>query len=115
MKTILIKWLQALDTAEVDEAIEEACVDCYDEQEQASGLIEMAAQELAFPFPATVMGEAVEVVDSASSRYDPRGLDLVVVHQGKQYAIAAHCVELVKPLPGGHLYLAALLQWRSKQ
>ena len=115
MKPIQIKWLQALDTDEVDETIEDACVDCYGEDEQCSALVDMAAQELAFPFPATVMGEAVEVVDSASSKYDPQGLDLVVVHQGKQYAIAAHCVELVKPLPGGHLYLAALLQWRSKQ
>jgi hypothetical protein len=115
MKTISIKWLQALDTDEVDEAIEDASVDCYGEDEQCSALADMAAQELAFPFPATVMGEAVEVVGSASSKYDPQGLDLVVVHQGKQYAIAAHCVDLVKPLPGGHLYLAALLQWRSKQ
>ncbi len=115
MKTISIKWLQALDTDEVDEAIEEACVDCYDEAEQCSALVEMAGQELAFPFPATVMGEAVEVVDTASSKYDPLGLDLVVARAGKQYAIAAHCVELVKPLPDGHLYLAALLQWRSKQ
>lgn len=84
MKTISIKWLQALDADEVDEAIEEACVDCDDELEQASGLTEMAAQELAFPFPATVMGEAVEVVDTASTKYDPLGLDLAVVHNGKQ-------------------------------
>lgn len=90
-------------------------MDCYGEEEQCSALTEMAAQELAFPFPATVMGESVEVVDTASSKYDPLGLDLVVVHKGKQYAIAAHCVELGKPLPDGHLYLAALLQWRSKQ
>ncbi len=113
MNTISIKWLQALDADDVDEAIEEACVDCYAEQEQASVLIEMAGQELALP--ATVIGEVVEVVDTASSKYDPLGLDLMVVHKGKQYAIAAHCVELVKPLAGGHLYLAALLQWRSKQ
>ena len=88
MRTISIKWLQALDTDEVDEAIEEACVDCYGEDEQSSALADMAAQKLAFPFPATVMGEAVEVVDTALSKYDSQGLDLVVVHQGKQYAIA---------------------------
>lgn len=89
MKPISIKWLQALDTDEVDETIEEACVDCYGEEEQCSALVEMAGQELAFPFPATVMGEAVEVVDTASSKYDPLGLDLVIDHKGKQYAIAA--------------------------
>ncbi|MEX1027985.1 MAG: hypothetical protein WD049_08270 [Candidatus Paceibacterota bacterium] len=115
MKTVSIKWLQALDTAKVDEVIEEACVDCYGEDEQCSALVDMAAQELAFPFPATVMGEAVEVVDAASSKYDPQGLDLVVVHHGKHYAIAAHCVELVKPLPEGHLYFAAFLLWRARQ
>ncbi len=115
MKTISIKWLQALDPDDVDDAIEEACVDCYGQEEQCSALVEMAGQELAFPFPARVMGETVEVVDSASSQYDPQGMDLVVVHKGKQYAIAAHSVELVKPLPDGHLFLAALLQWSSKQ
>lgn len=69
MKIISIKWLQALDTEEVNEAIDEACVDCYGEDEQCSALVDLAAQELAFPFPATVMGEAVEVVDTASSKY----------------------------------------------
>ncbi len=85
-------------------------MDCHDEAEQCSALVEMAGQELTFPFPATVMGEAVEVVDTASSKYDPLGMDLVVARAGKQYAIAAHSVELIQPLPGGHLYLAALRQ-----
>ncbi|WP_146521132.1 hypothetical protein [Stieleria varia] len=72
----------------------------------------MAADSLAFPFTARVMGEKVDVVDSINSEYF--GLDLVVLHQKNRYAIAAHCVELQKPLPDGHVYLAAYLRWRSR-
>jgi hypothetical protein len=81
--------------------MDEACVDCYDEHEQSTGLTTAVEHELQFPFRAEVLGEEVEVVDVCSPKHDPLGLDLVVVHKKKRYAIAAHCVELRKPLPEG--------------
>lgn len=115
MKPKEITWVKKLDPNEVREALEEACVDCYDEHEQSTGLITMVDQELSFPFPAELMGENVEVVGACTSKFDPLGLELVVAHRGKRFAIVAHCVELRKPLPEGHLYLAAYLDWRSMQ
>ena len=113
MKTVKITWMDSLDAAEIREAMDEACVDAHDEHEQCSGLTEMAMQELAFPFAVQVLGENVKVVDAATPQYDTFGLDLVVEHRKKRYAIAARSVEIVKPLPDGHLYLAAYLKWRA--
>ena len=115
MKPKEIIWVNKLDQDEVREAFQEACVDCYDEHEQSTGLATMIDQELSFPFPARVLGEDVEVVGSCRSRFDPLGLELVVAHLGSRFAIASHCVELRRPLPDGHLYLAAYLDWRSRQ
>ena len=114
MKIVPIKWMASVDEDEVCEALEEATIDCYDESEQCMGLTTMAGESLAFPFQAKVLGETVEVVDSTVSKFDSSGFDLVVLHNGKCYAIAAHCVELQKPLPDGHIYLAAYLTWRSR-
>ena len=114
MKIVPIKWIATVDEDAIEEAMEEATVDCNDESEQCTGLTTMAGESLAFPFPANVMGETVEVVDSTVSQHDSLGFDLVVQHKKKYYAIAAHCVELLKPLPVGHEYLAAYLQWRSR-
>ncbi len=113
MKVVEIAWLKSLDEAAMDEAMEDACVDAYDEHEQCSGLTEMAMQELAFPFAAQVLGENVQVIDAAMPKYDAFGLDLIVEHQKKRYAIAAGSVEIIEPLPEGHLYLAAYLKWRA--
>ena len=114
MKTQRLRWLKLCDPADVANAREEATIDCYGEDEQSSGLIEMAAQELAFPFPGTVMGESILVVDSAAAEFNAYGLDLIVEHKKQRFAIASSSVELSQPLPDGHLYLAALLVWNSR-
>ena len=47
---------------QLDKMIEEATVDCYDEQEQASGFFTMIEDNLVFPFTARVFGIDVSVV-----------------------------------------------------
>ena len=42
-----------------EELIEEATVDCYDEEEQHSGLLTMIENEVVFPFAAKVIGAIV--------------------------------------------------------
>ena len=42
--------------------IEEATVDCYNEDEQVTGLFTMIEDNLALPFETTVLGMAVSVV-----------------------------------------------------
>lgn len=107
------KWFDQLDETDVQEAMDEACVDAYDEHEQYSGLATMAHEQIEFPFPAKVLGEDVEVIDIEWPEDDPFGLDLVCQRSdGKQFPIEARCVELQPPLPEGHLYLAAYLAWK---
>ena len=106
--------MKLCDPVEIREAFDDATVDCYGEYEQVAGLIEMAAQELVFPFKGTVMGESISVVDTIASEHDGFGMDFVVEHNKKRFAIAASSVELIEPLPEGHVYLAALLDWKSK-
>ncbi len=56
MKIAYPNWLTKCDAAEIDEAYTEATVDCYGD-EQASGLVDMAIQELVVPFAAHVLGQ----------------------------------------------------------
>ncbi|MFG0261662.1 MAG: hypothetical protein ACF788_04655 [Novipirellula sp. JB048] len=113
MKISYPTWLTKCDPAEIEEAYEEATVDCYGD-EQASGLVDMAIQELAVPFPSIVLGQLVEVVDASPARNAAWGVNLIVETGKKQFAISASSVELCEPFPEGHLYLAALLVWHSK-
>ena len=45
-----------LSKARLDELIEEAIVDCYNESEQVTGLYTMIEDNLAFPLTTTVLG-----------------------------------------------------------
>ncbi len=107
-------WIDTLDPAEIAAACEEATVDANDEEDQLSGLITMAEEAFEFPFPAKVMGQAVQVVDSRWPARDAYGLDLIVEYDGGQYRIAAQRVELTEPLPEGAVSLAALLDWKRR-
>ena len=49
------------DPERLDELIEEATIDCYNEDEQHSGLLTMIGDEVVFPFEAKVMGDVVRI------------------------------------------------------
>jgi hypothetical protein len=51
-----------LSKARLDELVEEAIVDCYNESEQVTGLYTMIEDNLAVPFETTVLGVPVSVV-----------------------------------------------------
>lgn len=96
------------------EALEEATVDAYGDDEQHTGLLTMIQDQVEFPFRGVVLGEEVDVVDMEWPDDDPFGLDLVCERGGKRYRIEARSVELIEPLPEGYLYIAAYLGWKSK-
>jgi len=108
------KWWQRLDEQEVQEAMDEATVDANGEDEQHTGLLTVIQDELEFPFSAELFGEVVQVTDMQWPEDDHYGLDLVCERNGRQQAIEARNVELVEPLPEGHLYLAAYLDWKRR-
>ncbi len=107
-------WTQGLDEQAVREAMEEATVDANGEDERHSGLLSVIGDELAFPFPAKVLGEVVSVVDMEWPEGDEFGLDLVCERNGERHRIEARSVELLEPLPEGHLFLAAYLDWKRR-
>jgi hypothetical protein len=107
-------WTDSLDKADVEEALEDATVDANGEDERHSGLLNAIQDELEFPFQAQVLGEAVTVVDMEWPENDEFGLDLVIERNGQRHRIEARSVKVLPPLPKGHLYLAAYLDWKSR-
>ncbi len=111
-KTKPTKWTDQLDRDLVCAALEDACVDAYDEYEQHTGLLTMIQDQVEFPFRAKVLGEEVNVVDMEWPEDDEFGLDFVCERDGQRHSVEARSVELVPPYPDGHLYLAAYLDWK---
>lgn len=113
-KTSERTWTQNLDKQAVIEAFEEATIDAYGDYEQHTGLLTAIGDELAFPFRAKVIGEEVSIVGMEWPKRDEFGLDLLCERNGEQHRIEARSVELLKPLPEGHLFLAAYLDWKNR-
>jgi hypothetical protein len=112
-KSASAKWTAGLDQKKVRRAFEEAVVDCYNESEQHSGLLTLIEDEVKFPFPGRVLGETVQVIGMEWPDDDEFGLDFVCEHKGKRHRVEARSVDLVAPLPAGHLYIAAYLDWKK--
>jgi hypothetical protein len=111
-KTKSLVWTKVLNEMEVREALDEATVDAYDEDEQHSGLLSTIDEQLAFPFQAKVLGEVVTVVGMEWPEEDGLGLDFVVERNGEQHRVEARSVDVLPPFPAGHLFLAAYLDWK---
>jgi hypothetical protein len=106
-------WWKQLDPMAVQKAMETACQDCYDAEEQCSGLQIMIENNTRFPFKVRVLGEVLEATGSKFAADDRAALDLVIQRDGQQYPIEIRSVEICEPLPEGHLNLAAYLYWKS--
>jgi hypothetical protein len=105
------KW----DTAEVatpaqlDELIEEATVDCYDEEEQASGFFAIIDDNLALPFMTPILGVEASV---ASIVMDDNGrIKAVCERNGEQQRIDLIDLPLPSPPPSGAEWIAAYRRW----
>ncbi len=112
-KSAATEWLDALDPEAIDEARENACVDAYGDYEQHTGFMTALEEVLHFPFSAKVLGEVVSVVAMKWPKDSEFGMDLVIERNGGKHRIDARSVEVLKPLPDGHLTLAAYLKWRQ--
>jgi hypothetical protein len=97
----------AKDVERLNALIEEATVDCYDEEEQLQGLVSMMEENVVFPFRTKVIGEEVEVTDFTDTK-------AVCQHKGKEYQIDITSLEWVKPYPEGFEWIEAYLEWRRR-
>jgi len=94
---------------QLDKLIEEATVDCYDEEEQASGFFTMIEDNLALPFVTRVLGIEVSVV--AVEIDDDGGLKAVCEHGGERQRIGLTDLPLPSPPPSGAEWIAAYRHW----
>ncbi len=89
--------------------IEEATVDCYNEDEQVTGLFTMIEDNLALPFETTVLGVPVSIVG-----VDLRGSGQIVAvctRDGLRQAIPILDLPMPVPAPVGAEWIEAYRRW----
>jgi Calcium binding len=99
----------AISTAELDELIEQATVDCYNESEQVTGLFTMIEEHLDLPFQATVLGMPVTV-----ARVDITTDDQIVAtcaREGHRQTIPILDLPVPDPAPDGWEWAEAYRRW----
>lgn len=96
---------------ELDALIEEATVDCYNEEEQITGLFTMIEEHLALPFQTAALGVTIKVAK----------VDLTVNHEivaicrrdGHTQAIPILDLPLPTPPPDGAEWIEAYRRWHG--
>ena len=101
----------ALSPRQLDNLIEEATVDCYDEEEQASGFFAVIEENLALPFATDILGVEASVV--AIEMDDDGRLDAVCERDGERQRISLTNLPLPSPPPSGVEWIAAYRRWVS--
>ena len=94
-----------VDAGRLEALVEEATVDCYDETEQAVGLVTMIEDHLELPFQTRVLGLEVAVVDVEQ---DDDGSPVAVCRRGREtQRISLLHLPLPSPPPKGAEWIAA--------
>jgi hypothetical protein len=94
----------------LEELVEEAIIDAYNESEQASGFFTMMEDNLRLPFETEVLGISVTV-----ERVDITNDDHIVavcVRSGKKQEVPILSLPLPSPPPEGWEWIAAYRYWR---
>jgi hypothetical protein len=94
---------------QLDKLIEEATVDCYNEEEQASGFFAMIEENLALPFATRVLGIEVSVV--AIEMDNDGSLKAVCAHGRQRQRIGLTDLPLPSQPASGAEWIAAYRHW----
>jgi hypothetical protein len=100
---------EAATPAQLDALIEEATIDCYDEEEQASGFFAVIEDNLALPFTTRILG--VEASVTAVEMDDDGRIKAICERNGERQRIDLIDVPLPSPPPSGAEWLAAYRRW----
>jgi Calcium binding len=95
--------------AKLDELIEEATVDAYDESEQTTGFYTMFEEHLAVPFKTAVLG--VEVTVERIDMTDDNQIVAVCVRDKSRQRIPIADLPLPEPPPKGSEWIDAYRRW----
>jgi hypothetical protein len=99
----------AIGEAELNAMVEEATVDCYNEDEQVTGLFTMLEDNLAVPFETLVLGVNVTV---ANVDLTDRGQIVAICsHDESRQAIPILDLRLPTPPPAGSEWIEAYRHW----
>jgi hypothetical protein len=101
-----------MDQKRLDELLEQATVDCYDEEEEFTGVLNTLDDNLSFPLQAEAMGEQVEVIGLDSRRSSLRkGIVARVRKGGREYSVGLADLHFVDPDPVSAEWLAMYRYW----
>ncbi len=95
--------------AKLDAMVEEATVDCYNDDEEATGLFTMIEENLALPFETEVLGVPVTVKKVAQS--GRLGIVAICEREGIRQAISVLDLLLPSPAPAGADWIEAYRHW----
>jgi Calcium binding len=95
----------------LDELVEEATVDCYNDSEQATGIYTMLEDNLRVPFETEILGAPVTVKGIDINDRD----EIVAVCErgGRQQRILLLDLPLPSPPPEGAEWIEAYRHWRG--
>jgi hypothetical protein len=101
-----------MDEKRLEALLEEAIVDCYDEEEQFTGVLITLDESLQFPLQAKVLGQVVEVTGLDQARSSLRRGILATVRAGDQESrIPLSELEFIDPDPTSAEWLAMYRYW----
>ncbi len=101
-----------MDQKRLDEMLEQAIVDCYDEEEEFTGVFNALDDNLSFPLQAEAMGEPVEVVGLDSRRSSLRtGIVARVRKGGREYSAGLADLKFSDPDPASAEWLEVYRYW----
>ena len=98
-----------ISTSELDELIEQATVDCYNDSEQVTGLFTMIEEHLALPFTTTLLGVPVTVARVDVTRSDE--IVAICTRDGHRQTIPIRDLPIPDPAPDGWKWIEAYRRW----
>ena len=94
------------------ELLEEATVDCYNEEEEFVGILVTLDERLSFPLQARALGELVKVIGLDHSQSDLRRGIVARVHKaGQEYSISLADLDFADPDPASAEWLEMYRHW----
>ncbi len=101
-----------MDEARLEALLEQATVDCYDEEEEFGGVFCALNNNLAFPLQAEMMGEQVEVLGLDDRRSSLRkGIVAQVRKGGREYSVGLADLDFIAADPSSAEWLAMYRYW----
>lgn len=101
----------AISKAELDALIEQATVDCYNEEEQVTGLFTMLEEHLALPFETSVLGMTVTV--TRVDLTDSSQIVAICRRDRMKQTIPLLDLPLPAPAPDGAQWIEAYRRWHG--